>query len=199
MFLTREILQPRPDTSYACWNCCSKPVRSCSPSWYLVGMYDLCSEPVRSCSPTWYRVSMFDLVFRTREILQRRPDTLKACWICGSEPVRSCSPVLLLRRRVRSGVQNPLDPAARSGYLVSIYNLMFLTREILQPLPDSFYACTIWCSEPMRSCSPVRIPCRHVWSCALSPWDHATPSWHLRGTFDLVFRTHEIPKSPPDA
>ena len=92
--------------------------------------------------------------------------------------MRYCSPVLLLRRRVRSGVPNPWVPAARSWYLVSIYDLMFLTREILQPLPDTLQACTIWCSEPVRSCSPVRIPCRHVRSCVPSPWDHATPSWH---------------------
>ena len=76
---TWHVLQPRPDTSYACWNCCSKPVRSCSPVLIPRRHAIWCSEPVRSCSPTWYRLRMFDVVFRTREILQRRPDTLKAC------------------------------------------------------------------------------------------------------------------------
>ena len=182
-------------------SCAPSPWNHATPSWHLpvIGKFDLCFEPVRAWSPllmpsrhvrsvvpnpwdsatqTWYRVGRFDLMCLTRKILQPRPDTLSACWICWSEPVRPCSPVLISRKHLRSDVPYQWGPAAPSWYRLCMYDLVFRTRKI---------------------CSPVRILCRHVRSCAPSPWDHATPSWHLIGTFDLVFRTREIPMYPPDA
>ena len=162
MFPTREILQPRPDTSYACWNCCSLPVRACSPT----------RIPRRHVR--------FDIL--TREILQPRPVTSYACWIYCSKPVRSCSPVLIPRRHVQSGLTNQwylaapawhvLQPRPDTSYacwnirrtcLVGMYDLQFRTCEILQPRPD-------------MSCSPVLIPLMHVGTVVPNPWDPAASS-----------------------
>ena len=106
--------------------------------------------------------------------------------------MRSCSPTLIPRRHVQSDVPYPWDPAAPSLYPVGMFELVFPTREILQPHPDTSQACSIWCAEPLRSCSPELIPRRHVRSSVPTPWDPSAPSWHLVGMFDLVFRTHEI-------
>ena len=115
LFLTREIMQPRCNSSYACLNCCSLSVRSWSPIliWF--------AEPVRPCSPVliprkYVRSpvpNLWDPAAPTWHVLQPRPDTSYACWNRCSKPVRSCSPVLIPRRHVRSGVPNPWDPASR--------------------------------------------------------------------------------------
>ena len=110
-------MQPRPDTSHACWNCCSKPVRSCSP--VLIPRRHVRSgvpNPWDTAAPSWYLVGMHGLVFRAREILQ---------------------PDLIPRRHVRSGVPNPWDPAAPTRYLVGMLNLLFRTLDVLQPCPDT--------------------------------------------------------------
>ena len=136
-----------------------------------------------------YLVGIFDLVLQTREILQPHLDTSQACLIWCPEPERSCSPVLLPRRHVWSGVPNPWDPAAPTWYLVDMFDLMCYTREILQPCPDTSYACWNCCSELVRSCSPVLMPRRHVRSDVPYPWDPAAPSWYLEDIYDLMFLT----------
>ena len=131
MFLTREIMQPRPDTSYACGTVVPFPLDHAAPPWLLVGMYVWCSLPVRYCSPVLIPCRHVGSVVPTREILQPRPYTLYAWWICCaiwcsisvrscspvlirstlwcSEPMRCCSPVLIPRRHVWSVVPNPWD------------------------------------------------------------------------------------------
>ena len=106
--------------------------------------------------------------------------------------MRSWSPLLIHSRHVRSIVPNPWDPAAPTWYLVGIFDLMFLTREILQPRPVTSYACWNCCSFPVRSCIPTLIPRRHVRSDVLYLWDPAAPSLYPVGMFDLVFPTREI-------
>ena len=140
--------------------------------------------PWDPAAPSWYLLCMYDLVFRTREILQPRLDILYAYTILWSEPVRSCNAVLTPNRHVRSGVSNPRDPevpywclVAPSWYLLCMLELLFQTREILQPRPDTADACTIWCSEPVRSC---------------------IPTWYLVSMFNLVFRTREILQRRPN-
>ena len=179
MFPTREILQPRPDTSYACWNCCFLPVRACSPT-------RIPRRHVRS-----------DIL--TREILQPHCNSSYACLNCCSlsvrswspsliwfaEPVRPCSPVLILRKYVRSPVLNLWDPAAP-------------TWHVLQPRPDTSYACWNRCSKPVRSCSPVLIPRKHVRFGVPNPWDPAVPSCYFVGVFELVSRTRESLQPGPD-
>ena len=150
-------------------------------------------NPWDPAAPTWYLVSMFDLTFLTREIMQPRLDTTYACGAV---------------------VPFPLDHAAPPWLLVGMYDLMFRTREILQSRPYTLQACWICCSEHVRSCSLVLIPCMHDGSVVRSdvpyPWDLAAPSWYgLRScvpnpwdlaapSWYLVFRTHEILKSTPD-
>ena len=147
---------------------------------------------MRSYSPTRYLVGMFDPMFLTREILQPRPVTSYICWNCCSFPVRSCIPTLIPRRQVKSDVPYHWNPAAPPLYPVGMFDLVFPTREILQPHPDTSQACSIWCAETLRSCSPELIPPRNVRSSVQKPWDPSAPSWHLVGMFDLVFRTREI-------
>ena len=101
---THEILQLRMHvrsevltrSSYACSIWGPNPWEPAAPSWYLVGVYDL--------------------VFRTREILQPRPDT---------------------SRHVRYGVPNSWDPATSTWYLLGMLDLLFRILEILQPRPDT--------------------------------------------------------------
>ena len=138
-------------------------------------------NPWDPAAPTWYLVGMFDLMFLTREILQPRLVTSYACWNCCSFPVRSCIPTLIPRRHVRSDVPYLWDPAAPSLYPVGMFDLVFATREILQPHPDTSQASrSIWCAEPLRSCSPELIPRRHVRSGVPNPWDLAAPILQLR-------------------
>ena len=167
MFLTREILQPRSDTSYTFLNCCSLSVRS----WSTILIWF--AEPVRSCSPILipcshvrpyvlsprdhatpfgHLICTSELMFRIREILKSPPDRLPS-------------------RHVRSVVPNPWEPAAR---------------------PDTLYAYSIWCSLPVRSCSPILIPRRHVRSDVPNPWDPAALSWYPVGMYDMMFRAREI-------
>ena len=133
-------------------------------------------NPWDPAAPSWYLVGMYDLVFRAREIMQHRSDTSYQRSIWCVEPVRSWIHLLIPSRHVRSVVPNPWDPATPTWYLVGRFDLIFLTREILQPRPDTLKACTIWCSEPVRSCSHVLIPRRHVGSVVPNPWDPAAPS-----------------------
>ena len=196
--------------------CVPSPWDHATPSWHLIETFDLVFRTVRSWSPLlmpsrhvrsvvpnpwdpaapiWYIVGMVDLIFPTREILQSRPHTSYA----------GCM-------QVETVVPYPWEPAAPPEYLVGMFDLMFLTREILQPRCDTSYACLncyslsmrswspilIWFAEPVRSCSPILIPCSHARPCVLSPWYHATPFWQLICTFDLVFRTRYILKSPPE-
>ena len=131
--------------------------------------------------------------------------------------MRSWSPLLIHSRHIRSIVPNPRDPAAPTWYLVGMFDPMFLTREILQPRPVTSYACWIYCSKPVRSCSPVLIPRRHVQSGLTNQWYLAAPTWHvlqprpdtsyacwnirrtcLVGMYDLQFRTCEILQPRPD-
>ena len=163
MFLTREILQPRPVTSYACWNCWSFPVRSCIPT--LIPRRHVRSDVPYlwdPAAPSLYPVGMFDLVFPTREILQPHPDTSQACSIWCAEPLRSCS-----------------------RYLVGMFDLVFRTREILQPRSSSSVCMFGLRSLPVRSCSSVCMcalmsqPVKSCSSCACSlccpnPWDPKT-------------------------
>ena len=141
LFPTREMLQPLSDTSYACWNCYSLPVRPCSPT-------RIARRHVRSD------------IFLTREILQPRCDTPYACLNCCSlsvrswspiliwfaEPVRSCSPILILCSHVRPCVPSPWYHS------------------------DSSHARSIWCFEPVISWSHLLKPSRHVRSVVRNPW-----------------------------
>ena len=132
-------------------------------------------NPWDPAAPTWYLVGMFDLMFLTREILQPRTFTSYACWNCCSFPVRSCIPTLIPRRHVRSDVPYLWDPAAPSLYPIGMFDLVFPTREILQPHPDTSQACSIWCAEPLRSCSPDPAA---PYACSVLgpyPWDPAAP------------------------
>ena len=153
--------------------CSSQPVRSCNPD--LIPRKHVRSDvpyPRDHAAPSWYLICM---------------------WNCCSFPIRSCSPTVIARRHVRSDVPYPWDIAVPSLYLVGMLDLLFRTREILQPRPYTLYTwwicCTIWCSlsvrscspvlirstilcsEPVRSCSPVMIPRSHVWSVVPNPWD----------------------------
>ena len=100
----------RPDTSYAYWNCCSLPVRSCSPS-------PIPRRHVREPAA--------------------RPDTLYAYSIWCSLPVRYCSPILITLMHIGSDVPYPWDPAAPSRYALGMNFLVFRIREILQPRPNT--------------------------------------------------------------
>ena len=111
--------------------------------------------------------------------------------------MRSCSPVLIPHMHVGTVVPNSWDPEAPSWCLVGTYDLMFLTREILQPHHDTSQAYTIWCSSPVRSCSPTLIPRRHVRSGVPNPCDPAAPSWYLVGTYDLIFLNRRILQPHP--
>ena len=178
--------------------CSSQPVRSCSPDL-------IPCRHVRSDVPDpWYPAA--------------RPDTSYACWNCCSLPARSCSPIHVPLRHARYHVPCPWDPAAPSWYPICMYDLVFWTREILQPRPDTSFACWICGSIPVRSCSPVLIPCRHVlsvvpnpeilqpypdilYACTIlfsEPVRSCNTIWHLIGTFDLLFRAHQNLKSRPD-
>ena len=131
-------------------------------------------------APPWLLVGMYDLMFLTCEILQSRPYTLWACWICCSQPVRSYSIVLIpcmhdgsvVRSDVpypwdlaapswyalRSGVPNSWDLAAPYWYLVGMCDLLFQTRET---------------------------PRRYVQSGVSNPWDPEVHSWYIVGMYDL--------------
>ena len=155
MFLTREILQSRPVTSYACWNCCSFPVRSCIPT--LIPRRHVRSDVPYlwdPAAPSLYPIGMFDLVFPTREILQSHPDTLQACSIRCAEPLRSCSPdwylvVMfdLMSQPVKSCSScafslccpNPWDPKTR--YACSVLGPNPL-------VPAAPYTCLLWGPNP---------------------------------------------------
>ena len=174
MFPTNEILQPRPDTPDACWNCCSLPVRACSPTRIprrhvrSIGPYPWDPEapswsglPKRwdPVAPFWYLVVVYDLVFRARGIMQHPFDNSYARSIWYFEPVipddtswnlvgmydmqvptrGSLQPDLIPSMHIRYVVPYPWDHAAPPWYLVGMYmyDLMFLTREILQPRPDT--------------------------------------------------------------
>ena len=106
--------------------------------------------------------------------------------------MKSCSPDLIPCRHGRPNVPYPWDPAGPSCYLVCMLELLFLPREIMHSPPWYLVGTMIWCSLPVRSYSPVLIPCRHVRSGVPNPWDPAAPSWYLAGMFDLVCRTLEI-------
>ena len=179
-------------------------------------------NPWNPAAPTWHIVGMFDLMFPICEILQPRPDTSSACWNCCFLPVRACSPTRIPRRHVRSDVSYPWDPAAPLWFLVCMFELIWFaepvrswstvliprkyvrspvpnlwdpvapTWHVLQPRPDTSYACWNCCSKPVRSCSLVLIPRRHVRSGLPNSWDPAAPSWYLVGMYDLVFRAREI-------
>ena len=161
MFLTREILQPRSDTSYTCLNCCSLPVRSCSPS--PIPRRHVQSDvpyPWDPAAPSRYAlgmnfVCMLELLFLTREILQPCCDTSYACLNCWSLSVRSRSPILILfAKPVRSC----------SPILIVMYDLVFRARGIMQHRSDTSYARSIWCFEPVIhiSWSQLLKPSRHV-------------------------------------
>ena len=111
MCLTREVLQPHLDT------------------WHLVGMYDLMCHTREILQP---RPSMFDLVFLTRKIRQTNPDISRACLIWCLEPV-------FLTREIQQPHLDPYpwDHAALSWYPAGKYDMVFRTREILQPRPDT--------------------------------------------------------------
>ena len=84
-------------------------------------------------------------------------------------------PSLIPRRHVRSDVPYLWDPAVPSLYPVGMFDLVFPTREILQPHPDTSQACSIWCAEPLRSCSPDPAA---PYACSVLgpyPWDPAAP------------------------
>ena len=117
VFRARDIMQHRSDTSYARSIWCFEPVLSWS---HLLKP----SRHVRSVVPNPWEPAA-------------RPDTLYAYSIWCSLPVRSCSPILISRMHVGTVVPYPWDHAAPPWYLVGIYDLMFLTREILQPRPDT--------------------------------------------------------------
>ena len=108
--------------------------------------------------------------------------------------MRSCSPLLIPGRHVGSVVPNPRDPAAPSWYLVGMYDLLFRIHEVLQPRPDTAYACLNCCFLLVRSCSHIQIPRSHVRYDVPYPWDPAAPFWYPLGMYDLLFRTHEILK-----
>ena len=130
MFLTREILQPRSDTSYTCLNCCSLSVRS----WNTILIWF--ADPLDPAARSWYLVVMYALMFWAREIMQHRSDTSYARPSWCFESVRSWSHLLIPSRHVLSEVPNPWEPTAR---------------------PDTLYAYSIWCSLSVKSCSPVLI------------------------------------------
>ena len=149
MFPTREILQPRPDTSYVCWNCCSLPVRACSPTRiprrHVRSDVSYAWDPA---APLWYLVCMLELLFliltphrRVRSGVLNPWDPEVTSWylvgmtICSSQSVRSCNPDLIPCRHVRSDVPYSWEPAAPSWYALGMYYLVFRTREILQPRP----------------------------------------------------------------
>ena len=142
-------------------------------------------SPWDQAFPPLYRVGTYDLMFLTCEILQPRPYTLQACSVWCSQPVRSCSLILIPRRHVRSGVPNLWDPAAPNWYLVGMFDLVFRTREILQPRSSSSVCMFGLRSLPVRSCSSVCMcalisqPVKSCSSCACSlccpnPWDPKT-------------------------
>ena len=113
-------------------------------------------NPWDPAAPTWCLVGMFDLMFLPREVIL---------------------PTLIPRGHVQSDIPCLWDPAAPSLYPVGMVDLVFPAREILQSHPDTSQACSIWCAEPLRSCSPELIPRRHVRSSVPRPWD---PSGHVR-------------------
>ena len=92
-------------------------------------------NPWDPAAPSWFLVGVFDLVFRTSETPQPGPDISYAWWNCCSLPVRACSPTRIPRRHVRSDVSYPRDPAAALWYLICMFELLFLIREILKPNP----------------------------------------------------------------
>ena len=130
---------PNPwDTSLIRSIWCFERVRSWSPLLiHSRHVRSIVPNPWDPAAPTWCLVGMFDLMFLAREILQPRPVTSYACWNCCSFPVRSCIPTLIPRRHVRSDVPYLWDPAAPSLYPVGMFDLVFPTREILQPHPDT--------------------------------------------------------------
>ena len=177
----------------------SEPVRYWSPILIpRMHVGSIVPNPGDPAAPSWYLLGMYDLFFRAHEILQPRPDTSYACRKFCTLPVRSCSHNNMPRCHVRYDVPYPWDPAAPSWYPLGMYDLLFRTLAILQPRPDTLYACWNCCSLPVRNCSHTSIPRSHVRFNVPYPWELAVPSWYLVGLLDLLFQTREILQNRTD-
>ena len=137
----------------------SNPWDPAAWSWYIVVVYDLilrareimqhrfytayarsswCFEPVRSWNHLLIPSRHVRFVVPNPWESAARPDILYAYSIWCSLLVKYCSPILIPLMHVGTDVPYPWDHAALTWYLVGMYDLMFLTREILQPRPDTF-------------------------------------------------------------
>ena len=139
------------------WSGLPNPRDHAAPSWYLVVMHDLvfrARDIMQHRSDSSYAHSWSHLLKPSRHVRSvvpnpwepaSRTDALYAYSIWCSLPVKSCSLILIPRIHGGTVYSYPWDHAAPPWYLVHVgmYDLMFHTREILQPRPDSLYACTI--------------------------------------------------------
>ena len=118
LFRNRDNLQPQPRRHVRSGTVCTpQPVRFCSDD--LIPRKHVRSDvpyPRDHAAPSWYLICM---------------------WNYCSFPVRSCSPTVIARRHVRSDVPYLWNTAVPSLYLVGMLDLLFRTREIMQPRPDT--------------------------------------------------------------